>query len=99
MNRTFLMYIIFCFACAIITNILNDLIELYVFKRKLKIYNILFPGFKVVIPNKLKELRKFKNNIKDNASFWAIFRFIHPITNMPMKYGEAIERKNDDTQT
>ena len=92
---TLIIYFTACFINGIIAGFICDLNEIYSFKQKLKEYNLLFPSFKITIPSKLKDIRKLKSNFEDNTSYWEIFRFTHPITNMPMKYGEGRERKNN----
>lgn len=93
----YILYYIGVIILALTVGLIVDLIEIYSFKKQLEEYNFLYPSFKVLIPNKLKDLIELKRNFVGFTFNMNMLHFTTPITNMPKIYGEATERsdKND----
>lgn len=97
MNYT--LYYIGVIILALALGIVADFIEILAFKKQLEIYNCMYPSFKILIPNKLKDLVKFKRNFEDFTFSINMLRFTNPITNLPNFYGNGKEISNEETHT
>ena len=75
MTMNYIIYYIGVIILGLIAGLITDLIEIYSFKKQLEEYNLLYPSFKVLIPNKLKDLIKFKRNFEDFTFNMNMFRF------------------------
>ena len=94
----YIVYFIGVIILSLTFGLITDLIEIYSFKKQLEKYNFLYPSFRIVIPNKLKDLIELKHNFEDFTFNMSMLHFTNPITNMPKIYGEAIERKSEEKE-
>ena len=90
----YILYYIGVIVLALTAGLIVDLIEIHSFKKQLEEYNFLYPSFKVLIPNKLKDLIELKRNFEDFTFNMNMLHFTTPITKMPRIHGESEERRN-----
>lgn len=91
----YIVYYIGVVILSLLFGLIADLINIHSFKKQLEQYNLLYPSFKIIIPNKLKNLIELKRNFEDFTFNMSMLHFTTPITNMPNIYGETQERKNE----
>ena len=94
MTLNYIIYYIGVVVLSLLFGLITDLIEIYSFKKQLEVYNLVYPSFKVLIPNKLKDLIEFKRNFENFTFNMNMLHFTTPISNMPRIYGEGTERSN-----
>ena len=90
----YILYYIGVIVLALTAGLIEDLIEIYSFKKQLEEYNFLYPSFKILIPNKLKDMIELKRNFENFTFNMNMLHFTTPISNMPRIYGEGTERSN-----